>query len=123
MRTAGMGTALEEVVIQNSNHSLVINEIMLLLSEKRTSLTMLGTGIGLVTIPMSIIGFLVATSRSYDLHSVLYLLAPLWAACIILFVLGMYIMVRSLVRIRHFDGRVEELKAKDESVRALIDVD
>ena len=118
-----MGAALEEVVIENSNHSLVINEIMLLLSEKRTSLTMLGTGIGLVTIPMSIISFLVATSRSYDLERVLYLLAPLWAACIVLFILGMYIITRSLFRIRRFDAHVEALKQTDESVRALIDVD
>ena len=118
-----MGPQFEEVVIANSNHSLVINEIMLLLSEKRTSLTMLGTGIGLVTIPLSIISFLVATSRSYDLYSVLYLLGPLWAACIVLFVLGMYIISRSLMRIRRFDARVEALKGKDASVRALIDVD
>ena len=103
-----MGLAFEEVVVANSNHSLVINEIMLLLSEKRTSLSTLRTGIGLVTIPLSILSFLVATSRSYDLENVLYLLAPLWAACIVLFGLGMHIIMRAMLRIRFFfalDGR------------------
>ena len=118
-----MGPAFEEVVIENSNHSLVINEIMLLLSEKRTSLSTLRTGIGLVMIPLSVLSFLVATSRSYDLEDVLYLLAPLWAACVVLFLLGMHIILRALLRIRRFDSRIETLKAKDASVRALIDVD
>ncbi len=118
-----MGPALEEIVISNSNHSLVINEVMLLLSEKRTSLSALRTGIGLVTIPLSILSFLVATSRSYDLENVLYLLAPLWAACVVLFVLGMHIVMRAMFRIRRFDSRIETLKTKDDSVRALIDVD
>ncbi|HEV8594131.1 MAG TPA: hypothetical protein VGR51_01210 [Thermoplasmata archaeon] len=118
-----MGSALEDIVIENSQHSLVINEVMLLLAEKRTSLSALRAGLGVVAIPMSITGFLVATSRLYETLSVVHLLAPLWAACIVLFALGMHIIVRALLRIRTFDARVEDLKAKDASVRALIEVD
>jgi len=118
-----MGTALEDIVIENSQHSLVINEIMLLLAEKRTSLSSLRAGLAVVAIPMSIAGFLIATSRLYETLTVLHLLAPLWAACVVLFVLGMHIIVRALLRIRRFDERVEDLKAKDAAVRALIEVD
>ena len=118
-----MGTALEDVIIENSQHSLVINEIMLLLAEKRTSLSSLRAGLGVVATPMSIIGFLVATSRFYNTLDVIHMLAPLWAACAVLSVVGMHIITRALLRIRRFDGRIEELKSKDAEVRALITVD
>ena len=118
-----MGTALEELVVENSHHSLVINEVMLLLAEKRTSLATLSTGIAVVAIPLSIISFLVATSQMYVLTSVIYLVAPLWAGCILLFVLGVYLIARALVRIRLFDARIEAVKAQDAAVRSLIDVD
>lgn len=118
-----MGTALEDLVIHNSQHTLVINEVMLLLAEKRTSLSSLRTGLGVVAIPMSIAGFLIATSRLYDTLAVLHLLAPLWAACAILFALGMHIITRALLRIRRFDQRIEGLKGRDPEVRALITVD
>jgi|SRR3972149_5922732 len=117
-----MGLALEDLV-QNSQRSLVINEVMLLLAEKRTSLATLRTGIAVVAIPLSIVSFLVATSQLYVLISVIYLVAPLWAACILLFVLGMYLIARSLIRIRRFDGRIEEVKAQDAAIGSLIDVD
>lgn len=119
----GMGTAFEDIVIENSQHSLVINQVQLLLAEKRTSLASLRTGLGVVAIPMSIAGFLIATSRLYETIDVLHLLAPLWAACVVLFALGMYIIVRALLRVRRFDGRIEDLKSKDAELRALIEVD
>lgn len=123
MPSGGMGTVLDDVVLANSRHSLVINEVMLLLAEKRTSLSSVRTGIAVVAVPMSIVSFLVATSRLYALPTVLYLLAPLWAACIVLFGLGMHIIARALVRVRRFDARIESLKAKDAEVGALIEVD
>lgn len=117
-----MGLELEDL-IQNSNRSLVINEVMLLLAEKRTSLATLRTGIAVVAIPLSIVSFLVVTSQLYELLSVIYLVAPLWAACILLFVLGMYMIARSLFRIRLFDSRIEDLKSHDAAIGSLIDVD
>jgi uncharacterized membrane protein YidH (DUF202 family) len=118
-----MGTALEDIVVENSNHSLVINEVMLLLAEKRTSLSALRTGMGVVAIPLSVVSFLVATSNHYELLKVAYLLAPLWAACSLLFLLGMYMIMRALVRIRRYDERITDVKGKDAEIRSLIDVD
>lgn len=117
-----MGIALEDLV-QNSQRSLVINEVMLLLAEKRTSLATLRTGIAIVAIPLSIVSFLVATSQLYELLTVIYLLAPLWASCILLFALGTYLIARSLVRVRRFDARIEEVKSQDAAIGSLIDVD
>lgn len=118
-----MGPALDEIVLENSKHSLVINEVMLVLAEKRTSLSALRTGIAVVAVPLSIISFLIATSGFYELHPTLYLLAPVWAVCIVLFSLGMHMIVRSLARIRTFDRQIEEIKTQDRTVGALIEVD
>lgn len=118
-----MGPALEEIVLHNSEHSLVINEVMLLLAEKRTSLSALNAGIAVVAVPLSILTFLVATSRYYEALMVMHLLGPLWAACAVLFTLGMYIITRAIVRIRRFDSRIEEIKKKDAEVRDLIEVE
>jgi hypothetical protein len=35
----------------------------------------------------------------------------------------MYLIARSMVRIRRFDGRIEEVKRQDAAIRSLIDVD
>lgn len=118
-----MGAALEHVIVENSERSLVINEVMLLLSEKRTSLSFLRTGLGIVVTPLSVVGFLVATSRMYDTLNVIHLLAPLWAVCIVLFVLGMYMIMRALLKVRRYDARIEELKSRDQEVRELIEVE
>jgi uncharacterized membrane protein YidH (DUF202 family) len=118
-----MGTTLEEIVLQNSEHSLVINEVMLLLAEKRTSLSALNAGIAVVAVPLSVLTLLIATSRYYETLMVMHLLAPLWAACATLFVLGMYIIMRAVLRIRRFDARIADLKEKDAAVRALIEVE
>jgi len=118
-----MGPALEEIVLQNSQHSLVINEVMLLLAEKRTSLSALNAGIAVVAVPLSILTFLIATSRFYETLMVMHLLAPLWAACAVLFALGMYIIVRAVLRTRRYDARIAEIKEKDAEVRELIEVE
>ncbi|MEK6852147.1 MAG: hypothetical protein AABY30_06385 [Candidatus Thermoplasmatota archaeon] len=118
-----MGPAFEEIVLQNSQHSLVINEVMLLLAEKRTSLSALNAGIAVVAVPLSILTLLVATSRFYEALLVMHLLAPLWAACATLFVLGMYIIMRAVIRIRRFDAHIAELKERDAAVRELIEVE
>jgi len=46
-------------------NSLIINEVQLLLSEKRTSLSTLRTGIAIFAFPLSVLSVLIATSRHY----------------------------------------------------------
>src|SRR6185295_7931753 len=54
--------------------TLIINEVQLLLSEKRTSLSTLRTGIAIFAFPLSVLSLLIATSRAYDLKQVLHFL-------------------------------------------------
>ena len=43
--------------------NIKINEITMILAEKRTSLAVLRTGIALFALPLSILGLLIATSK------------------------------------------------------------
>ena len=49
--------------------SIVINEVQLLLAEKRTSLAVMRTGIAVLALPLSVIGLLIATSKYYNIFN------------------------------------------------------
>jgi len=100
---------------------LLISEVQLLLAEKRTSLSVVRTGIAVAALPLSIIGLLIATSKKYDVAEVSHLLVPLVTVCVGIFFLGLYLMVRGLPRIRDFDWQVARSRALDEDLSALLD--
>ena len=71
---------------------LIFNEVQLLLAEKRTLLSTLRTGITVSILPFTVVSFLIATSRYYDLIQVMHLMIPLMGSCTILAVLGAYLI-------------------------------
>ncbi len=97
---------------KETSDNIVINEIQLLLAEKRTSLSMLRTGIAVFVLPLSVLGALVATSEYYDIYRVLHLAIPLLTICGGLTVLGTYLVYRSVSRIRRYDRQIMELKSQ-----------
>jgi hypothetical protein len=94
--------------------------VSLLLSEKRTSLSVLRTAIALFTVPTSVFTILVATSRYYDLSQSLYFAIPLFVLCFFLITFGVYLVIRSLRRLHDIDRKIQEIKAKDTSFREII---
>lgn len=66
--------------IPNSENA-IINEAHLILAEKRTRLAMLRTGIAILALPMTLVSFLIATSRLYDIAEVMFYLIPLFILC------------------------------------------
>lgn len=50
----------------NNIDPVIINEVQLLLAEKRTSLAVMRTGIAMLALPLSVISVLIATSKYYD---------------------------------------------------------
>jgi hypothetical protein len=67
---------------------VIINEVQLILAEKRTSLASLRTGIAVFAIPLSVMGVLVATSRYYTVLDVLHLFIPVMAFNLLLLIPG-----------------------------------
>ena len=68
--------------------SLILGEIQVLLSEKRTALSIMRTGIAVFALPLSVLSVLIATSRYYSIGKVMPLLMPLLLLNLGLVVLG-----------------------------------
>ncbi len=94
------------------NDSLAINEVQLILAEKRTSLALMRTGIAVLALPLSVLSLLIATSKYYDVLHVLHFLIPLGILNFALIVFGAFLIIRSIIRMQHYDHLIHEIKLK-----------
>jgi uncharacterized membrane protein YidH (DUF202 family) len=101
--------------------TIAINEIQLILAEKRTSLAVMRTGIAVFALPFSVLSVLIATSRYYDVTRVLHFLVPLLLLSSVLLVFGVYLIVRSLISMRHHDRLIHEIKTRHSVLAEFID--
>jgi uncharacterized membrane protein YkgB len=101
--------------------TIIINEVQLLLAEKRTSLAALRTGIAVFALPLTVLSVLIATSKYYDIIQVMHLLVPLLIICALLILLGSYLIIRSVIRLRHQDFLISEIKHKHSKLAEFID--
>ena len=102
-------------------NSTAINEAQLLLAEKRTSLAVMRTGIAVLALPLSVMSVLIATSKYYNVLHVLNFLVPLGILNLALIVLGVYLIIRSIIRMRHYDHLIHEIKLKHSVIGEFID--
>jgi uncharacterized membrane protein YidH (DUF202 family) len=100
--------------------NFILGEIQVLLSEKRTSLAAMRTGIAVFALPLSVLSVLIATSRYYSFERVMPLLVPLLLMNLGLVVLGSWLIYRSIKRLHHFDHRIRELTQKYRSLADFI---
>jgi uncharacterized membrane protein YidH (DUF202 family) len=103
------------------NDSIAINQIQLILAEKRTSLSVMRTGIAVLALPLSVMSVLIATSKFYDVFHVLHFLLPLAALNLALIALGIYLIIRSIVRMRHYDHLIHKIKLKNSFIAEFLD--
>lgn len=101
--------------------AIVINEVQLILAEKRTSLAGLRTGIAVFAVPLSLTGALIATSKYYDILDVLHLFIPFVALNLLLVALGAYLIVRAIVKLRREDRMIRAIKLKHSAISEFID--
>jgi hypothetical protein len=100
---------------------LILNEVQLLLSEKRTALSSLRTGIAIFAFPLSVLSVLIATSRSYQAEKVLHWLVPLLLLNLGLVTLAVYLIVHAIRRIRHYDRMIMDFKRQHSRLAQLLD--
>ena len=103
------------------NEHIIINEVQLILAEKRTSLAVMRTGIAFVALPLSILSLLIATSQYYNILHVLHFFIPLVILNLILLFFGGYLIVRSMIRMKHYDRFIRELKRKHNLIGQIIE--
>ena len=101
--------------------NLILGEIQVLLSEKRTSLAALRTGIAIFALPLSVLSVLIATSKYYSVTKVMPLLAPLLILNFGLVVLGSWLIYRSIKHFRHYEHRIRALTQKYRSLADFVD--
>ena len=99
---------------------LVIQEMQLLLAEKRTALSMLRTGIAIFAFPLAVLSVLISTSRMYELHAVMHWLLPLLLLNLGLIALAVYLIVHALRRLRHYNRLIDVLKQKHSRLAKLL---
>jgi uncharacterized membrane protein YidH (DUF202 family) len=101
--------------------TIIINEVQLLLAEKRTSLAALRTGIAVFALPLTVMSVLIATSKYYDIIQVVHLLVPLLILCAALILLGSYLIIRAIIRLHRQDKLISEIKRKHSAIAEFID--
>lgn len=95
--------------------------LQLLLAEKRTAMALLRTGIAVMVLPMSVISFLVATSRLYDILHVNYLVIPLLVVAGLLIVLSGYLILRAVLQLHFYDRSLNRLKSGHPQLMSILD--
>lgn len=101
--------------------AFAINEVQLVLAEKRTSLAVMRTGIAVLVLPLSVMSFLIATSKYYDVINVLHFLIPLSVIDVALIVFGAYLVIRSIIQMRHYDRFINKIKVKHSIISEFIE--
>ncbi len=101
--------------------AIIINEVQLILAEKRTSLAVMRTGIAVLALPLSVLSVLIATSKYYDFFHVVHLIVPLLMLNLLLVILGVYLILRAAARMRHHDALIRKIKKEHSSIAEFID--
>jgi uncharacterized membrane protein YidH (DUF202 family) len=99
---------------------LILQEMQLLLAEKRTTLATLRTGIAIFAFPLSVLSVLIATSKSYDVHEVWHWLLPLLLLNLGLIALAVYLIFHALRRLRHYNQLIQQYKIKHARLNKLL---
>jgi uncharacterized membrane protein YidH (DUF202 family) len=111
----------EEQSADSCPPTILINEVQLILAEKRTSLASLRTGIAVFAIPLSIMGMLVATSRYYEIIDVMPLFIAVMVINVLLLALGAFLVIRAIIKLRHEDRMINNIKRKHSIIAEFID--
>ena len=107
--------------METESEDTIIREVQLILAEKRTSLAVMRTGIAVFALPLTVLSVLIATSKYYDIMHVMHLLAPLLLVCGALILLGSYLIIRNIIKIRHYDLIILALRRKHSRIADFIE--
>ena len=107
--------------MHNTTDAVAINEVQLILAEKRTSLAIMRTGIAVLALPLSVTSLLIATSKYYDVLHVLHLLIPLGLLNLSLVVFGAYLVIGAITRMRRYDTLIYKIKQKHSMISEFIE--
>lgn len=94
-------------------------QVLLLLSEKRTAHTTLRTGIAVAVLPLTVLSFLIVMSSHYSLPDNALLLTLVIIGCCLFIALGTFLVLRGLMQIHFYDKRMGALMSRHKEIRGL----
>jgi Na+/melibiose symporter-like transporter len=100
--------------------AFIINEVQLILAEKRTSLSSVRTGIAVSALPLTVLSFLLVTSKYYEIQHAISLFVTVIVISSALAILGTYLIVRAMIKIHHYDQMIKKLKLKHSVLSDLV---
>ena len=102
------------------DHKLVMQEVQLLLAEKRTSFALMRTGVTVALLPLSVWTVLIATSALWNIWDSWWMLAPVMLISVVLFALGSYLIGHAMHHLAHTDRVLMGLRASDTLLEDLL---
>lgn len=101
--------------------TIIINEVQLILAEKRTSLSAMRTGIAVSAMPLTVLSFLLVTSKYYEIQHAISLFVTVIVISTALSILGTYLIIRAMIKIHRYDKMIKKLKQKHSVIAEFID--
>jgi len=102
------------------DHKLVMQEVQLLLAEKRTSFALMRTGVSVSLLPLSVWTVLIATSSLWNIWDSWWLVGPLMVVAVLLLVLGVYLIGHAMHHLAHTDRVLLGLRQSDTLLEDLL---
>lgn len=110
-----------KAITRAQSDTVIMGEVQMILAEKRTSMAAMRTGIAVFALPLSVFSFLIAMSGHYEYQVVLPFLIPVYVINGALAVLGTYLIIRAVIRLRRYDRMIVDLKRKHGILRDIVD--
>jgi uncharacterized membrane protein YciS (DUF1049 family) len=103
--------------------NLIADEILLFLQEKRTILITIRIALGTIMVQISLLSFLIATSRFYQWIEVMHLLVPFVVMNLIVLGIAGYFLVGSLIQLHRLERQIVRYKKRHSRIAECMDQD
>lgn len=105
---------------QADQEQLLINEVQLLLAEKRTYFSVLRTGVAVFALPLSIIVFLVAIAASRPIPFHPAAVATIGGLLLLISVAGLWLISSSEFKLRRINHLIDSIKKEHKRLAEII---
>lgn len=105
---------------KHTSEQLLLNEIQVLLAEKRTYYALLRSSVALVTLPLTVIVFLVSTNEYHGLFNFVWLMVLVVGVLVLISIIGISFFARAENRIKSIDKMIVTIKTENKRIAEII---
>ncbi|MEI6237496.1 MAG: DUF202 domain-containing protein [Candidatus Saccharibacteria bacterium] len=111
---------MEHKNIHKPTEQVLLNEIELLLAEKRTYYSVLRTGFAIITVPLTVIIFLLATKDYHRLFTHKWSAILVVVTFIVIVIIGIFVCIIGSNKIKKVDKAILRVEKEDKRVENII---